>query len=399
MKLKRLPEDFQVEELSDVAPQGGAFALYRLRKRSLGTPEAIAAIARRWRLPRRDIAYGGLKDRHALTTQFVTIRHGPRRSLRQTNLELVYLGQVARPFTPQDIRGNRFHLVLRDLSAAALARAEQALEEVKACGFPNYFDDQRFGSVGVSGEFVAQAWCRGDDERALWLALAEPNRHDRPREREQKRLLRQHWGDWARCQALLAPSHRRSIVSYLAAHPGDFRGAMARLRADLRGLYLAAWQSFLWNRLLAARLRQVCRPSQLVLVPLRVEAVPFYLTLDAAQRQALAALPLPLPSARLHLPPGPLQALLQQVLAELGLELRQLRLKSLREPFFAKGERAAVVFPGELAASHAPDELYPGRYRLTLDFTLPRGAYATLLVKRLTLAANRAAAPHSPREP
>ena len=51
MKLKRLPEDFQVEELTAFAPgPTGEFALYRLTKRGLGTPETIQAITRRWQV-------------------------------------------------------------------------------------------------------------------------------------------------------------------------------------------------------------------------------------------------------------------------------------------------------------------------------------------------------------
>ncbi len=387
MKIRRLPEDFCVEELTAFTSQGGPFALYRLTKRSLGTPEVIAAVMRRWHLKRQQLSYGGLKDRHALTTQFVTIERGPRRHLRQTNFELVYLGQASRPFGPKDITGNRFHIVMRDLSTAALTRAEQALVEVTQDGLPNYFDDQRFGSLGISGEFVARAWCEGNYERALWLALAEPSPHDRPREREQKRLLRTHWGDWATCKAVLARSHRRSIVSFLADRPGDFRGAMARLRADLRGLYVAAFQSFLWNCLLATCLLEVCHPQQLVPVPLRTGPVPFYRTLEAHQRRWLASLTLPLPAARARCAERPVQVLMERVLEELGLEQRQLRLKYPRDTFFAKGDRAAVVTPAPLTGSSAPDELYPGRAKLILDFVLPRGSYATMVVKRLTIAA------------
>src|SRR6185436_18845814 len=97
MKLRRLPEDFAVEELADFPADGGPFALYRLSKRSLGTMEAVQAVAQRWKLPPRRISYGGLKDRHAVTGQIVTIENGPRRGLEQTGFALSYLGQAARP--------------------------------------------------------------------------------------------------------------------------------------------------------------------------------------------------------------------------------------------------------------------------------------------------------------
>jgi len=71
------------------------------------------------------------------------------------------------------------------------------------------------------------------------------------------------------------------------------------------------------------------------------------------------------------------------VLAAEGIELRQIRVKYPRDTFFSKGERPAVFRPGELAHQSAPDEIYKRRQKLTLRFTLPRGSYATILVKRV----------------
>lgn len=387
LKIKRLPEDFQVAELSEFSASGGPFALYRLSKRSLGTPEAIDEIIRRWHLPRPRLSYGGLKDRHAITQQYVTVRNGPRQNMSEKNLELCYLGQCDRHFTPHDIAGNRFTIVIRDLSEAGLAAAAQAADETARDGLPNYFDDQRFGSVGDSGEFIGRAWCRGDYERALWLALADPNPDDPHSEREQKRILSDNWGHWPECKQLLSRSHRRSVVTYLADKPPDrpdYRGAFARLKVDLRGLYLAAFQSFLWNRMLARILRREVPAENRVEVALKLDPVPFFTGLDDERRAFLQGTELPLPSARLHLEEGPVLALIEEVLTEVGLELRELRVKYPRDSFFSKGSRAAVIRVGTLLHESSADELYPNRYKLTLSFDLPRGAYATILVKRLT---------------
>lgn len=386
MKLKRLPEDFQVEELTayEYGAGSGKFAVYRLSKRSLGTPEAVDAIARRWKTPRQRIGYGGLKDKHALTRQYLTLHNGPRRNLEQTGLQLTYLGQGERPFGPQDIAGNRFSIVLRDMSSQLMERALAAIESVRQSGIPNYFDDQRFGSVGESREFIGQAWCRGDYERTLWLALADPHPDDRAEEREQKRILRDLWGEWPACKEALERSHRRSIVTYLADKPGDFRGAWSRVRVDLRGLYLSAFQSHLWNQLLAACLRQELSPAQLDDIPLEIGTLPFFRELTPEVATRLQELQLPLPSARQKLEPGPIQSLLDGVLAGLGLEQRELRVKYPRDSFFSKGERLAVVRPGRLEYEVDADELYPKRQKLTLRFDLPRGSYATILIKRLT---------------
>ena len=108
--------------------------MYRLTKTSIGTPEAISAIVERWNLQRKRISYGGLKDRHAVTTQHLTIYSGPRKALRQDSFVLEYLGQTNTPFTPPDFHGNRFQLVLRDMQQAEVERAEAAVARAGESG-------------------------------------------------------------------------------------------------------------------------------------------------------------------------------------------------------------------------------------------------------------------------
>jgi tRNA pseudouridine13 synthase len=385
-KLKQQPDDFQVDELTDVRPGAeGAFALYRLEKRGWSTPDALAALRRRWKVHPERIAYGGLKDRHALTSQHLTIRNGPRRNLTHEGVRVTYLGQIPAPFTSADIAANRFRITLRAMSPEACASAAAALDEVRHHGCPNYFDDQRFGSVVSGGEFIGRLMVRGDFEGALRLALAAPYEFDRAEQKREKAILTAHWGDWAACREKLPRGHARSLADYLVHHPGDYRGAVARLRPELRGLYLSAYQSHLWNRMLAWTLRRLCRPEQLTPVALRLGEVPFFQNLDDEQQARLHALTLPLPSARLHLEPDdPSAEVVQAVMAEEGLQLRDLRVKGIRELFFSKGERAAVLVPSAVSSETADDERNAGRKKLVLRFELPRGCYATLIVKRVT---------------
>ena len=58
MKLKQIPEDFQVEELTDITPVGqGSFALYRLEKSGWSTPDALSVVRRRWKLETRRLSF------------------------------------------------------------------------------------------------------------------------------------------------------------------------------------------------------------------------------------------------------------------------------------------------------------------------------------------------------
>src|SRR5262245_39265552 len=109
MKVKQQPDDFQVEEVTDVTPDvEGPFAFYRLEKVGWSTPNALAAIRRGWKIDPRRLSYGGLKDRHAKTVQYLTIHNGPRRDLSHHAVTLRYLGQVPSPYGSDAIRCNRF---------------------------------------------------------------------------------------------------------------------------------------------------------------------------------------------------------------------------------------------------------------------------------------------------
>jgi tRNA pseudouridine13 synthase len=384
MKVKQQPDDFQVEELTDVVTAtDGPFGFYRLVKTGWTTPDALAALRRRWKIDLRRLSYGGLKDRHARTVQYLTIHNGPRRDLTHHTVEVRYLGQVAAAYTSGDIRGNHFRITVRALAPAARAEAEARLAEVSACGVPNYFDDQRFGSVaGPGGPFIAHHLVKGRFEDALKLALTGSYAFDRAAEKHEKDTLRRHWGDWETCKAALPRGHARSLVDYLRVHPGDFRGAVARLRPELRGLYLSAYQSHLWNRILARWLVEHVQAEQLRPVALRLGSMPFHARLDAATLAALGELLLPLPSSRWKPEPGdPRLPLVTGVLAEEGLTLGDMQVRGVRELFFSRGERPALCRPAGLSREWGDDEQARGKLRLTLRFDLPRGSYATLIIK------------------
>jgi tRNA pseudouridine13 synthase len=389
MKLKRQPEDFRVEELPLVeGADHGRFGFYRLTKRGIGTLEALETIRRRWNLSGRQISYGGLKDRHAVTIQYLTILDGPAQGFREGNLDLEPLGRLTHPYGPSQFRGNRFTVVLRDLSDEKARAAKVALDELPRDGLPNYFDDQRFGSVGYDGDFIARAWLVGDHEKALRLAIAEPNASDRPDAKLEKAILRETWGHWPEAKARLPRSHARSLVTYLVDHPTDFRGAFARVRRELRSLYFSAFQSHLWNLELARLIERTTRPEQRELVEFKVANLPIHRGLDADQTALLTAAMLPLPASRTPLPEeGPVREAVLEVVACFGLAWEDLRVKHLKDVFFSKGVRPALFFAQNLTYSTAPDDLYPGRRKIDLGFELPKGAYATLVVKRVTDAA------------
>lgn len=386
MKVKQHPGDFRVEELTDVRPgPNGDFAFYRLEKSGRTTPDALRVVSGRWGLDGRRVSFGGLKDKHAETSQYFTVLRGPGRDLSQQGIVVTHLGQVNEPYTSQQITANRFAITVRHLTAAAEATALAAVDEVSDTGLPNYFDDQRFGSVGRDHQFIGKEMVRGRFESALKLALTSPYAYDRAGPKREKEALRRHWGDWKACRAALPSGHARFLVEHLVAHPTDFRGAVARLRPELGGLYLAVYQSYLWNRMLDLWLRDTFPANAIGVVSLRLGEFAVPVRLTGGVRERWQGLTLPLPSARQRPEPGAeWTRVAEAVLAEEGLTLAALKVPGLNKPFFSKGERAACVRPAGVRTEPGADELNPGRRKLLLAFELPRGSYATMFVKRIT---------------
>jgi tRNA pseudouridine13 synthase len=168
--------------------------------------------------------------------------------------------------------------------------------------------------------------------------------------------------------------------------PGDWKGALGLLDPRLRSLWLAAFQSHLFNRVLSQALRETVAPERLFEVALKAGTVVFPRELSDGERARLDALVLPLPSSRVRLEDGFAKDVTERTLASLALTLRDVDVKAPRGSFFSKGERRAFFRLEAPEHDGGADEVHPGRRKVSLWFGLPRGSYATILVKRLTRA-------------
>lgn len=385
MSSKITATDFIVEEITKAAPCRGPFSLYRLNKTGWTTPDAIARLKSAWRIDPQRISFAGLKDLHAVTIQYFTIHHGPKRSFAQSGIQVDFLGCIDRSMSSSEIVANQFTVVLRRVPPQNIEAMGQRAKVVSQCGFPNYFDDQRFGSF-CNGEFPARLMVLGQYELALKMLMTAPFERDSKSARHEKAAFARHWGEWETLRSSSALRHNRELVEFLANRPGDFRGAIHRLHVDLQGLYLAAYQSFIWNRMLASLTRNRGLLGSTGLVTTRVGQLPIPQSIEVNQGKDLAGIAIPLPSARLKHDAGAFWApLIDDALADQGFSLNEMKLPGLRQPFFSKGDRAAWIIPSTLNVSFADDDHNRGLQKMTLSFRLPRGSYGTMLVKCLVM--------------
>lgn len=174
------PEDFVVEELPAYTPQGSGEHVYVwIEKRELTTPQAIARLARCAGVQNRDVGSAGLKDRHAVTRQWLSFA-GPkvdalaRYQDEDGRLQVLEVTRHGNKLRTGHLRGNRFTLNLRGVVPGARARALPILARLEELGLPNYYGAQRFGRDG-------------DNAERAWRALVGQGKL--PRDRQQRRLL------------------------------------------------------------------------------------------------------------------------------------------------------------------------------------------------------------------
>jgi len=382
VRVKAVPEDFVVEEQArlPLAPDG-PYTIYRVRKRAVTTMEVEAMMAHALRRPRSAVRSPALKDKNAVAVQYLALRgDGPAR-LEGRGFVAERVGRAARPLEPSDLVGNRFTVVVRDLAPLEAEGLGNRLERLGREGLPNYFDQQRFGSQTTTGDFPGRRVLLRDAEGALRAYLAEPMVGDPPRVRAFKRLAAERWGDWqALLEAAPRPSNIRSVLTYLRDHPADLRRALNLVTPRLLRLYLAAYQSFLWNRIVARYLKAVLgEPSGAVEVA--GEPLPLFSDL-ATGLPADAAVALPFHRASYDDPV--LASAVAEVLREEGLALGDLKPRLLRRAYLPRGRRRLLLMPGDPAASPPePDDRFPDRHKVTLTFTLPPGSYGTLVLRAL----------------
>ena len=381
--IKRVPEDFIVEEKVDLPRRPrGEYRLYELRKSGWTTIDLIRHLARVARLPAELFSYGGKKDKHGLTSQFITVRASRDISLGGRDFSLRAAGFMDRPMGPDLIAANAFTIAIRDLDD--VTRLEQNLEEVERSGFPNFFDDQRFRSYDAERGFFAEKILARHWNGALQVYLTSVQEGASGEERRRKAGLFESWKDWEACLGLAREALEKRILELLVLRPKDYRMALRLIPEEEVAMRYAAFQSHLWNELLRRLLGR--KIEKLEGVEGREGSYLFWRRLPASALAYLRRLELPTAAATVDLPDELTASLYGEVLEEKGLSPGMFRTKDLRRVGFRSFKRSALLMPEGLRVLEAgDDELNPGKKKWVVSFALPRGAYGTMLIKRLEL--------------
>ncbi|HVQ01659.1 MAG TPA: tRNA pseudouridine(13) synthase TruD [Candidatus Thermoplasmatota archaeon] len=385
MKLKQQPGDFIVEELSNVPvlPEKDEHTVFLLEKQEIDTFDAIRRIAQRFHLSLFEIGYAGLKDRHALARQFVSIpTHYNIQDLKMDSLVLTKAGYTHKKIKIGDLLGNRFTILVRDIQEKELSDIAQRGSTIPISGVPNYFDSQRFGSV-TNTTFIGKDVVLKKYEHAVKQYLTTYQKSEPKKSKDEKRRILAQWHDLSKVRVFTKPF---SAVIKEFLRTNDWRAAYRKIPAHLREMYVNAYQSYVWNECVKEILKRTIEKKKLYPVEYAIGSLIFYTSLS---QQELNALPKEVPTiSETAVFSEQERRIVDRILAKEGLTLADFKIEAETGNFFKTRARQVVLIPDEFLISEPRrDELNSKqnteRYALQISFSLPKGSYATVITKRL----------------
>ncbi|RLA75467.1 MAG: tRNA pseudouridine(13) synthase TruD [Epsilonproteobacteria bacterium] len=181
---KQSPRDFVVEEIPLYEFSGeGEHLVMLVRKKNMTTPEMIGVLARFLGIKNRDIGYAGLKDKHAMTKQYISILKKYEEQLESFEHESIKI--ISKYYHNNKIRighlkGNRFFIKVKKVNPTDALKMDEALKNIGKFGMPNFFGYQRFGRDGdnhILGEKIAKGEARERNPRVKKLLINSYQSH------------------------------------------------------------------------------------------------------------------------------------------------------------------------------------------------------------------------------
>jgi len=150
------PRDFTVEEIPLYVFTGeGEHLVLKVRKKEMTTWEMLDAISNHVGIRRRDMGYAGLKDKHAMTIQYISVMAIHEEKLKAFSHDKIKILETFRhnnKIRVGHLKGNRFNIRLKKVMGVQKEKLDSVLKWIKANGVPNYFGNQRFGTDGNNWE-------------------------------------------------------------------------------------------------------------------------------------------------------------------------------------------------------------------------------------------------------
>ncbi|MBS3095858.1 tRNA pseudouridine(13) synthase TruD [Candidatus Woesearchaeota archaeon] len=328
-KIKQLPEDFIVKEVSDInnkIQNNGQYIYFLLKKTNYTTIDALQILSNRFKIPLKNFGFAGNKDKNAVTEQKISIFRGSKRfeKYKFKNIELRYLGNGKEPISLGDLEGNEFEITIRDLNEKEIKRI-QCLQN-KTIKILNLFGPQRFSR---NNHLVGKAIIKRNFKRAVELIL------------ENNGFIED------------------KIKDYLAKNKNNYVEAIRLIPLKTRKLFVHSYQSFLFNKIIEEYLKHSKNSQKNIKIPL----IGFDFELDSVKN-------------------APLKNMFKRAIEKERLNPREFIISQMPELTSEGSFRDLFFEMKDLKLLEInDDELNRNKKKVKISFTLPKSCYATVAVE------------------
>lgn len=369
--LKCVPSDFVVEEVDGsgkvLSVDGkysyvegcGDFLHVVMKKRNVDTISAVFSICSKLGVRDARVNYAGVKDRVAVTVQRISFYKMPAQrisGLRIKDVQLYPVGRGGKVYLG-DLWGNRFTVCVRNVGLSCdelRSYVEGVVGEMRGF-FPNFFGEQRFGSVRPVTCPVGRAILAGDVSSAVFEYVCRVFAGEDEGISDVRKVA---LSDKARALRGFPRSYvyERVMLEHLLAHEEDYYGAFMRLPLGLRRMFVNAVQSYVFNEVLRLMVKDgVCAEG------LRIPIVGYLYGKRIVE--------------------GAADKYVDRVLRKEKIKPEMFRLRDFPELSSEGGHRIAFEkFYDFKVVSVEKDEMFLGKSKVVLRFSLPKGCYATVFL-------------------
>ncbi len=260
-KIKQSEEDFFVEEILDSGlKEDGNYLIIKVTKKNWDTMNFVRILSNTLHISRKTIGYAGTKDKRALTVQYFSIPIKRKdvaekiQKIRIKDAEIQIAGYADRPLKLGDLIGNKFRIMVTSVSNPE--NLFRIAEEFKEKGIPNFFGIQRFGTLRFITHEVGKLIIQRRYKDAFWVYVAKPSDIE---DKEVREIRKSIWVERDPKSALRElPKYliyERNLLQKLREGKSEIQ-ALLSLPKNLKLMFIHAYQSYLFNKLISERIRE-----------------------------------------------------------------------------------------------------------------------------------------------
>jgi len=401
-KLRYIPEDFIVEEkiLYPNKKESGRFTIAEVYSKNWETNSLIKELSKKLHISRQRINFAGTKDKRACSNQLMSFYNISVDKLSTINIKNVMIKNIyssEKPVKIGDLYANKFNIIVRNIHKKIHPEHIQKISSsiIEHGGFPNFYGIQRFGNIRPVTHIIGKHIINGDFESAVMDYIANPIKgEDRDIYKLRDDLQKAY--DFSKALKYYPKSlnFEKAILNKLVLNPEDFIGALKELPKNLLTMFVNAYQSYLFNRILSNRIQKNIPLNKAIIgdiiLPVRknmVENESILVTasnIDKVNRQVVknkAFITGVLFGSDSILARGEMGEIEHNIIESENIDNKDFIISEI--PFLSSSglRRSLLAVLHEIKWKLINDDIHKNKQALTLNFELHKGCYATSLLR------------------